>query len=51
MNEELKQILTGAIIFIVIIAVVMFLNGSKNDRDVTSPDGYYNSGREIEPIE
>lgn len=51
MNEELKQILIGILIFGGIIAGVMFYRSGSNERDLTSPDNYYNSGQGIDRVE
>lgn len=48
MNEELKQIITGLILFAVLIAIAMFIAGGKNDADVSSDyenqEGQYYEG-------
>ncbi|MFA5359872.1 MAG: hypothetical protein WC349_02860 [Patescibacteria group bacterium] len=51
MNEELKQIIIGVVVFIIIISIAMYFSGNKNDKDLTSPDNYYNNGREVAPIQ
>ena len=48
MNEELKQIITGLILFAVLIAIAMFVAGKKNDADMSSDyesqEGQYYEG-------
>jgi len=42
MNQELKEILTGITLFVIVVSIAMFYSGTKNDRpsDRAIKNGY-----------